>query len=230
MASGLRKRIVGVYRGRAVLAWLIVCGLGAGLSGCVIGPIVGLLVSKKSETVEVAPEYELSAGNLLILVDIPVEGAATKGARPALTRELRREIEFHGLSATVIADSELSALRTSREDFYQLGVSQIGRELSAQQVLYVKIVEFQLGTLVDSPVGQGLIRARVKVVDVEERRRVWPQTQPLGQEVIVRTPFREPVGKDYQQDFTDDLCQRMAVQITKLFREHTEPRRPTEAM
>ena len=228
MASGRQKKRPGRCRLRALCGWLVIFVLGLIVSGC--GPIIGQFTGRGSDTVKVEAEYKLSAGNLLILIDTPVEGPATKGARPALTRELRREIESHGLSGTVIVDSELSTFRASREDFYRLGLSQIGRELSAQQVLYVKIIEFQLGTLVDNPAGQGVIRARVKVIDVEQGRRVWPERQPLGEEVLVRTPFREPVGKDYEQDFTEDLCERMAVRITKLFRDHKEPRRPAEPM
>ena len=68
------------------------------------------------------------------------------------------------------------------------------------------------------------MRAGVIVFDVEQKRRVWPEMEPRGYEVIVRTPFRELVGRDYQHDSTQDLCQRMAVKIIKLFREHKEPR------
>ncbi|MCK4850516.1 MAG: hypothetical protein KAT11_04150 [Phycisphaerae bacterium] len=189
-----------------------------------IGPIIGQFTGRRSETVKVKAKYKLRAGNLLILVDSPVGVARSSGVRAVLSRELEREIELHGLAASVIPASELSAFRSSREDFEELNIAQIGRELWAQQVLYVKVAEFQLGTLLDKPAGQGLIRGRVKVFDIEQNRRVWPEMDPLGQEVIVQTGFREAVGKDYGQDFTQELCQSMAVKIVKLFRDHKAPR------
>ncbi len=224
MVSVRQKTRAGWCRVRALLGWLLIYGLGLSLSGCVIGPIIGQFTGRRSETVKVKAKYKLRAGNLLILVDSPVGVARSSGVRAVLSRELEREIELHGLAASVIPASELSAFRSSREDFEELNIAQIGRELWAQQVLYVKVAEFQLGTLLDKPAGQGLIRGRVKVFDIEQNRRVWPEMDPLGQEVIVQTGFREAVGKDYGQDFTQELCQSMAVKIVKLFRDHKAPR------
>ena len=227
MASGLQKRRPGGFEVWVLFEWLVICGLGVVLSGC--GPIIGQFTGRRSETVKVGAKYKLRAGNLLILVDTPVGVARSSGVRAVLSRELEREIELYGLSENVIPASELSVLRSSREDFEELDIGRIGRELWAEQVLYVEIIEFQLGTLLDKPAGQGLMRGRVKVFDVEQNRRVWPEIKPLGHEVIMRTGFREPMGKEYRQDFTQELCQRMAVKIVKLFRDHREPRGSADA-
>ncbi len=224
MVSGRQKMGPGWWRVRVLFGWLALYGLGLGLTGCVIGPIIGQFTGRRSETVKVGAKYKLRTGNLLILVDSPVGVARSSGVRAVLSRELGREIEFHELAASVIPASELSAFRSNREDFEELNIAQIGRELWAQQVLYVEVTAFQLGTLLDKPAGQGLVRARVKVFDVEQNQRVWPQIETLGHEVIVRTGFREPAGKDYRQEYTQDLCQKTAVKIVKLFREHREPR------
>ena len=224
MASWQTKQRPGRCLGQIVFGWLVIFGLWLGLSGCVIGPIIGQFTGRRSETVKVGAKYKLRAGNLLILVDTPVGVARSSGVRAVLSRELEREIESHELAGSVIPASELSALRSSREDFEELDIGQIGRELWAEQVLYVQIIEFQLGTLLDKPAGQGLIRGRVKIFDVGQNRRVWPEIKPLGHEVMVRTGFREPMGKGYGQDFTQELCQVMAVKIVKLFRDQRAPR------
>ena len=224
MASGRKKKRRGPCPGQVLFGWLVICGLGVVLSGCVIGPIIGQFTGRRSETVKVEAKYKLRAGNLLILVDTPVGVARSSGVRAVLSRELEREIELYGLAESVIPASELSALRSSREDFEELAIGRIGQELWAEQVLYVEIIEFQLGTLLDKPAGEGLIRGRVKIFDVGQNRRVWPEIEPLGHEVMVRTGFREPVGKEYRQAFTQELCQSMAVKIVKLFRDHREPR------
>ncbi len=211
--------------GRSVCVWLLVCGLSLCFSGCpVIGPIIGQFTGRRSETVTVEARYELAAGDLLILVDSPIEVTETSGVGTVLSRELSKEIEVHDLKPTVIPFGALSNFRAGRVGLISSDVSVAGRELSAGQVLYVKVVGFKLGTLVDEPTGRGLMRARVKVLDVEHNRWLWPEDEPLGHEVIVRTGFREATGADYRQDFIEELCEETAVRIIKLFREHTEPR------
>jgi len=214
--------------GGPLAAWLAICVLMLSLSGCLLGPFFGLF-AKKSPTVTVAAEYKLPAGNLLILVDSPTERTGLSGVSPLLSSELAREIREQGLAPTVIPTGELANLQISTEKFDQLDIAQIGRRLSARQVLYVEVIEFTLGTLVDSSVGRGVVRTRVKVFDVELNQTVWPRAKPLGEEVIVQTPFREPPGKDYRQEFTEDLCKRTAIAIIKLFREHEEPRQISQS-
>ena len=208
---------------RSIAAWSAICLLTLSLSGCPVGAIYALIV-RPSPTVTVAAKYELPAGRLLILVNSPPERIGLCGVRPMLSRELAGEIEVQSLAPSVIPPEELAMLRFSIENFGQLGIAEIGQHLSAQQVLHVDVIEFSLGDLMDRFPGQGLARARVKVVDVEQKQRVWPETKPLGHEVIVRTDFRDPSGKDYRQDLAEDLCKRTAVAIIKLFREHEEAR------
>ena len=222
MVSKRQKRIAEV---EGVFGWLLICGLGAILSGC-IGPIIGQFTGKRSETVKVKAKYKLRANNLLILVDTPVGVARSNETRAVLSSKLEREIKLYRLAESVIPASELSALRSSREDSEELAIARIGQALWAEQVLYVEIIEFQLGTLLDRLSGQGLMRGRVKIFDVVQNRRTWPKTEPLGHEVMVRTRFGPAEGTDDQQDLTEELCQRMVVKVVQLFRDHKEPRGP----
>ena len=224
-----REKTGGVlFSGPALLACLAISSLGLSLSGCVIGPIIGQFTGRRSKTVKVGAKYELPPGNLLILVDIPQGQAARNGVRAVLSSEVEREIKSHALKASVIPDSELSYFRSSREDFEELDVARIGRELSAKHVLYVQVTEFQLGTLLDKPEGRGLMTGRVKVFDIKQNRRVWPTVEPRGHEVMVLTKFRELPEKDYRAVVTQDLCGRMSVKIVELFRKHRELRKSRE--
>ena len=229
MASNMfcrrRKTQYGPRRVWPMCAWLFICVSTLFMSGCPLGAIVALF-AKKDPMVSVAPEYEFLAGNLLVLVDSPTERTGLSGIRPLLTSELMREIEQQDLAPTLIPSGELAALRISTQDFSQLSIAEIGRHLSADQVLYVQVIEFSLGTLADKPAGQGQARVRVSVFDALGDRRVWPKDEPLGREVLLNTPFREPTGQDYRQEFAEDLSNRVAQDIVKLFREHEEPRKP----
>ena len=172
----------------------------------------------------VAPQHELTAGKLLVFVDSPSERIGLSGIRPLLTRYLADEISRHDLVPAIVPAGELATLRISTANFGQLSIAEVGRRLSAEQVLYVEVVEFSLGTLVDKPAGKGMARLRVTVFDVIQQRKAWPKDKSLGYEVLLQTPFREPSGQDYRQEFAEDLCERTAESVIKLFREHEEPR------
>ena len=197
------------------------------MSGCPLGAVVALF-AKKDPMVPVAAEYELQAERLLVLVDAPMERTGLSGIRPLLTRQLYDEISRHSLVGGVVAAGELATLRISAENFSELSTGEIGRRLFADQVLRVEVIEFRLGTLVDKPAGQGVALVRVSVFDVQEECRAWPKDKHLGREVLVQTAFREPSGQDYRQEFTEDLCERTAESVIKLFREHEEPRQPRD--
>ena len=214
----------GPRRAWPMCAWLFICILMLSMSGCPLGAVVALF-AKRDPMVSVAPEYEFLAGHLLVLVDCPTERTGLSGIRPLLTSELMREIEQQNLAPTLIPAGELATLRISTQDFSQLSIAEIGRHLSADQVLYVQVIEFSLGTLADKPAGQGQARVRVSVFDVLGDRRVWPKDQPLGREVLLNTPFREPTGQDYRQEFAEDLSNRLAQDIVKFFRQHEELRK-----
>lgn len=206
---------------------LLTCVLGLFMGGCPIGAVFALF-AKKNPMVEVKAEHELTAENLLVLVDCPRERTGISGIRPLLSRQLDDEISKHGLVGGLVASGELATLRISADNFSQLSTTEIGRQLFADQVLYVEVIEFRLGTLVDKPAGRGVARVRVSVHSVQKDGKIWPKDKPLGREVLVNTPFREPSGQDYRQEFAEDLCERTAEAVVKLFREHEEPREKTE--
>jgi hypothetical protein len=176
--------------------------------------------------VQVSPEYQLPPKRLLILVDTPTYGQGPAGLRSILTQELAREIELQDLPPSLIPADRLAELRVTAEDFDRLDIAEIGRRVDAQQVLYLEILQFSLGSVLDSSTGRGEVRARVKIFDVEENRRVWPETRPLGHDVSVSTSLREPFGKEKEQALTQDLCGRTAQAVVRLFREYTKPREP----
>ena len=198
------------------------------LSGCIgpIPPLLGLLAGGESETVEVAAECVLPAGRMVILIDSRSEVASQSGVRPLLATELGTEIRRYGMAPEIVGFEEVSNFETYTPNFNQMSVAEVGKGLGANLVLYVEVLDFSLGRLVDKPSGRGMIRVRAKVFDVEGNRRVWPEQETLGRELGAQTGFREQEGADYRHVFTQDLCRRAAGEIVKYFRIRAEVRRP----
>lgn len=227
MFDSSKKTPYRLYRGWSMCAWLLLCVFTLFLAGCPIGAVFALF-AKKNPMVQVDAEHEFTDGSLLVFVDSPTERTGLSGIQPLLTRYLADEISRQSLVSALVPAGELATLRISADNFAQLGIAEVGRRLSADQVLYVEVIEFSLGTMVDKPAGRGVARIRVTVFDVPQDKRVWPKDKPLGREVLVHTPFREPTGQGYRQEFAEDLCERTAESVIKLFREHEEPRQPAD--
>lgn len=217
---------VGRCRVRLISALTATVGVSLVLSGC-IGPIVGILIGGESETVDVPAEYVLPAGRMAILIDSRSEVASLSGARPLLAMELAGEIRRYGMAPEIVGFEEVSNFETYTANFNQLSVAEVGKGVGAKQVLYVEVLDFSLGTLVDKPAGRGMIRVRAKIFDVEANRRVWPEQETLGREVALETGFREPEGADYRHVFTEELCKKAAAETVKYFRIRAEARRAT---
>lgn len=211
---------------RGVLVRLLMVVISLMLSGCVIGPILGVFMGPRSETEDVEPEYVLSKGKLAILIDSRSEVASLSGVRPLLSWELARELRSYNLTGEIVREDEIGALRANTQNFNQLSIAEVGKGLAVGQVLYVEVLEFSLGTVVDKPSGRGMMRARVKVFDVEQDRRVWPEKELLGREVVMQTPFRQAEESGYRQVFAEDICKRTSIEIVKYFRTHKALRKP----
>ncbi len=125
----------------------------------------------------IQPVYLIQPRTTLVLADDPQNGLGD----PALTSVLAQQVEKQLLTAkavpTVIEQEQVTRLiRLHGQRFGQMPVDQVGRELGAQQVIHVTVVGSTLG---EEP---GLIRpaatAMVKVIDVQERRRLFPPSEP----------------------------------------------------
>ncbi len=162
-----RRRLHGLLRS---IGLLMMC---MSITGCQqLGWLVGGVVPEY-----IQPVYLIQPRVTLILADDPQNALGD----PALTSVLAQEVEKQLLTAKavprVIEQEEVARLqRLHGQSFAQLPADQVGRELGAEQVIHVSVAGSTLG---EEP---GLIRpaatALVKVIDVAQRRRLFPPAEP----------------------------------------------------
>jgi len=193
---------------------------------CVLAAAIGSTAGCFYQRVKA--KYELPEKITLVLVDDPAEALGD----PYLAQQVANQISFQlvqnkAVPATVPLNRLSELRRRLGAQYATTPIDEVGRTLDAQQVIHVEIIAARTGYEpgVDRPTAQ----ARVKVIDVEQRQRLWPapgrggQTGPSGYSLTSKMFYR------YQSDRGErgagrDLAQRFATHIgqdvAKLFYDH----------
>jgi hypothetical protein len=162
------------------------------LAGCnIVGPLMYLLAPRQWRK----PEFILTEGRLAVLI----ETARPEQDNPVFTNALCEKLEEifaekKEINAQVIAQKEIFALRQRHPDFRNWHLQRVGRELDADQVLYVRIDRLQ-AQVPDSPLLKPEIDFRLKVVDPDadgDEARLWPPPdERRGREVTYERQLKE---------------------------------------
>lgn len=173
-------------------------------------------------------KYELPEKITLVLVDDPSD--ALGGAH--LARHVANQIGFQlvrheAVPATVPLNRVSELQRELGDAFATTPIDEVGRTLGAQQVIHVQVLSAKTGY--EPGVSRPTAQSRVKVIDVEQRRRLWPQprpgvhTAPRGH-TVSSSMFYRYTGNGEVRGTQNDLKQRFATlignDIAKLFYDH----------
>jgi hypothetical protein len=169
----------------------------------------------------VEPEFTLTKGALLILVEDP-NGVVSE---PRTLREVQRTIsdifsEFR-VNHKVIPLEERERLERADKDYDRLSIRQIGEKLGAEEVLYIRVERFSLRPEEGAPLLKGEVAARIKVLTTKQERevRLWPR-ETSGRKIAVSTP---PVASDSdksESDVAKELAIKLGQSVAELFYEH----------
>jgi len=171
----------------------------------------------------VDPEFELTKGPLLVLIEDP-NGVVTE---PGALRELHATISENFLefdvNRRVIPLEDVERLRRTEKDFDRLSIRQIGEKLGAGQVLHAQAERFTLEAEAGAPLFKGEFVTRVKVLSTEPVRdvRLWPR-DPSGKRLSVETSPVAAGGDQTAGDVAKELAIKMGQRMAKLFYEHRE--------
>jgi len=159
----------------------------------------------------------------LVLVDDVLSGqGAYETVKDMLTERLNQELAEHKIAASTIPYGQVAHLAAITPRYNDLSIPQIGRKLDADLVLYVQIDRFELR---DSPVEtlwHGCFVASVKMVDAQQGR-LWPMDRPDGHQVgPVEIPIHDSSQPAHDVALTQELVDRMADRVAKLFYDHRQ--------
>lgn len=192
------------------------------MPGC--QPVIGWVVNTFAPPKKIDAVYKPPAGKtFLVFVDDIVNPVSYEPVKTELAERLNRILEDHDVAAHTVSYDDVLALMASTPDFNRLAVSEVGRKLGADIVLYVKIDKFSLKDSDVSPLWQGKLATTIRLVDVE-MGRLWPDDRPEGYPVRpVELPPQTHPSPNYGQVLAKALAARMADRIGKLFYDHKIP-------
>lgn len=101
-----------------------------------------------------------------------------------------------------------------------MSITELGQSVGADIVIYAVVTNFSLSPETGSYIPQASLR--VKVIDVAEGKRVWPDTEfgfPLEIQ-IPQLPGLSPEGNAGQLAIEQQLAQRAGLGISQLFYRH----------
>jgi hypothetical protein len=171
----------------------------------------------------VEPEYALTKGPLLILVD----DRNNFITQPAAIRNLQngiadRFLEYR-VNSRVVPFSEWQRLQQSDKGYDKMTIREIGAKLGADQVLYIRVDRFTLQAEPGAPLFKGDFSVRVKVVSTARQAdvRVWPRERS-GRRVSSTTEAQSSESGKSASQITEDLTKDLSRKIAELFYEHRE--------
>ncbi len=179
--------------GHAVLVGGLFC-LGLGCTGGCMGArgMAYLFAPRQIQK----PEYELSAQRVAILIDTARPGQANPVFETSLQTRIVELLRENEVPSQVIPQEDVLTLR-SRPEYATWSIQRIGRELRADQVLYIRIDQLRLTDSRD-PVVTPAVELDVKVIDPTQpaaNARLWPEAdqEPDGRRIRHQ---RQPVERE----------------------------------
>jgi len=157
----------------AAAALFVLSGMTAGCN--ILGPVMYYLQPPRIQK----PEYEFPENTRVAMV---IEAAQPEQENPVFNQALYEratEMLREGkCAATFLPIRKVTDLRRRAADFRKWSIQKIGRELDADQVLYIKLDSLIIRPAPDHPLITPESALRMKLIDVQApslHARIWPE-------------------------------------------------------
>jgi hypothetical protein len=195
------------------------------LAGCNLITTMGILFAPRQT---VPAQFELTRGRVALVVDC----LRPDQDNPVFTRALAdKTIELfraNKVAAQIVPQQELVRLRQTYPDFRRWSIQRIGRQLGAEQVLYVAVDTLVFQDRPDNPVVMPYASLRVKVIGTHElspNERLWPDDEE-GCPVVCRRPPVEAISREVVDIEAAKLGRDTAQYVARLFFKWDEENKP----
>jgi hypothetical protein len=214
---------------RAVLAAAAALTLHATMSGCE-GP--AFLAETAGLGGKVKPVYDLQDRTTLVMVDDPQNRLGSPVLQTVIATNVAHHLKKNGvLSGKVIAGKEQAELaaRLGPDKYARTPIAKVGRELGAEQVVYVEVEDVILQP------APGIYRPaatlEVKVMDVASNSRLYPEPPPIdeptapkrGRSLNVQMRYDKKVraeSRGLDAQMARSLAERIGLEVARLFYEY----------
>lgn len=206
-------------RTATILCTLAAAAGAASLGACnIVGPM-GFIIGGEEKTPAL---YTLDKEkSVVVFIDDRASRVPELTARTLIGRAAEQALAEQRLVREIISAEGLSAV-VARERFGRpMAIADVGAAVGAQTVIYATIDEFTLSA--DRATFAPRAIARVKVVDTETKKRLWPLEDPGWHSLVVQLDERQgtvPSGHGDIGAANRELATRLGDAIAKVFYAH----------
>ncbi len=197
-------------------AWVfsvLLAGMSATLGGC---EIAGVLLHQLIGEPPVDAQYDLPKGPTLVLVENYRSPDAIQFDADQISHAVTDELKKPG-KIEVINPDKVLALRDEDESKYRtMNIAAVGKAVGAKQVIYVDLVESEVNKDPSAGAVSAQATARVRVVDSETGRTLWPSNATAGKELSQPIDFQQ-VDPSHVAAMHTQLLTKLSSKIAKLF-------------
>lgn len=193
------------------------------LSGCnVAGPAFFLIHGPQKVKAQYTLPRDKSA---VVFIDDRANVLPSRAARQRASRAAERKLlDKRAVGKADIVSSDAIMSLSAQERFGKpTGIAEVGKAVGASTIVYATVDSFAL-----SPDGQQFAptaELRVKVLDAETRRRLWPTGDNEWAPVQVRQPNKSGLPPTSTADRTKaeyELAEWLGQTVAELFVEHED--------
>lgn len=201
----------------------LTAALGVALGGCAL---LGWTASAVQNAIPVDAAYELQDRPTLIMIDDPSRKLTTIDLSTLIAGRMADLFVAEKVvgKPNMLAGNRAAQLAADHPDFGRWPIDRVGREAGAQQVVYALVQEFRI--VDEAGMYRPLAEMRVKVIDAETGKRLFPVGTDTGQPVVVEQFYRSMDGSGLSTEtvLARRLSEELAVKMAQLFYAH--PREP----
>ena len=191
------------------------------LTGCnIVGPAMYIVEGPPSADAV----HNLADVPTVVFIDDRRNVVSPISMRKAIADKVSEDLMVKKILSATISSQDAMALASQRErNSNIISIEEIGKAVGAKQVIYVEMVQFQ-----DTPDGytpRPTASCRVKVVDVDAQKRVYPPVDAEEPSRVVQAMIREVdpsvySTRDGRLKVFDALAKETGSAVGKLFYKH----------
>ncbi len=176
---------------------------------------------------KIVAEYELQQVKTVVFVDDQKNVLPRTTLRVIIGDDISAKLLTEKLVPSTISPRDAISMSRSREqDGTKLSLEKLGRELGAEQVIWIRPYTFDLDGYDDQQGARPTAKVHVKVIDVTHRVRVYPpgDSFPEGRDLTItllrdvnRDELATTIGR---RKIEEALAAEIADDVAKLFYEH----------
>lgn len=170
---------------------------------------------------KINPQYTLpESAKTVVFVDDPSSKIAQRRLRYAMAETTTQQLLGKRVLTNMLESRGIIAAAAKETHSERMSISELGQSVGADIVIYAVVTSFSLSPETGSYIPQATLR--VKVIDVAEGKRVWPQSD-FGQQMQVQIP---QLPGDSPQDAANrlameqELARRAGLGLSQLFYRH----------